>query len=120
MKNSVETLIVAYHSIAMFWYKESLITGQRILAYCLNDLGSGTIIRKSPLGIFRLHTYATSSFRFFPSATLQRWELLYKGMFRSAALCTLSFFSKKKERLLGGESNDCNVTSNSTSSLGVS
>jgi hypothetical protein len=84
-KNSVETLIVAHHSIVMFWYKERLITGQRIPAYSLNDSGSGTRIRKSPRAIFRLHTYVFSSFRFFPSVILQRWELLYK----SRALLTL-------------------------------
>jgi hypothetical protein len=79
---SIETLIAAYHSVAMSWRKESLIAGQRI-----PTLLSGTTQARAlqlenllPLDIFRLNTYATSGLRFFPPVTLQHWESQIKGL----------------------------------------
>jgi hypothetical protein len=80
-----ETLIAAYHSVAMSWRKESLISGQRIptlLAGTTQARGL-QIQNLLALDIFRLNTYATSGLRFFPPATLQRWESQIKGLIKS-------------------------------------
>ena len=71
---STETLIAAYHSIAMSWRKESLIAGQRIPTLLAGTTQARALLSENllPLDIFRLNTYATSGLKFFPPATLQR------------------------------------------------
>jgi hypothetical protein len=79
---STETLIAAYHSVAMSWCKESLIAGQRIPTL-LSGATQARVLQLEnllPLDIFRLNTYATSGLRFFPPDTLQRWECQIKGL----------------------------------------
>jgi hypothetical protein len=78
---STESLIAAYHSIAISWHKESIAAGRRI-----PTLLSGTsrvwFLQSEdllPLDIFWLNTYATSGLKFFPRTTLQHWESQIKG-----------------------------------------
>ncbi|PVH68340.1 hypothetical protein DL98DRAFT_631600, partial [Cadophora sp. DSE1049] len=82
---STETLIAAYRSVAMSWRKESLIAGQRIPTLLAGTTQARALQLENvlPLDIFRLNTYATSGLRFFPPATLQRWELQIKGHVKS-------------------------------------
>jgi hypothetical protein len=80
-----ETLIAAYHSVAMSWRKESLISGQRIPTLLAGTTQARGLQLQNllALDIFRLNTYATSGLRFFPPATLQRWESQIKGLIKS-------------------------------------
>ncbi|KAF8860613.1 hypothetical protein BDZ45DRAFT_800769 [Acephala macrosclerotiorum] len=81
---STETLIAAYHSVAMSWRKESLIAARRIPTLLASTTQAQALQLENlvPLNIFRLNTYATSSLRFFPPATLQCWELQIKGLIK--------------------------------------
>ena len=79
---TTETLIAAYHSVARSWYKESLISGQRIPTL-LSGVAHTPVLQLEnllPLDIFRLSSYPTSGLRFLPPATLQRWETQIKGL----------------------------------------
>ena len=79
---STETLIAAYHSIARSWNKESLNAGQRIPTL-LSGMAQTPLLQLGillPLDIFRLGSYPSSSLRFLPLATLQRWESQIKGL----------------------------------------
>jgi hypothetical protein len=78
---STESLIAVYYSIAISWYKESIAAGQRIPTLLsgtsrIRFLQSEDLL---PLDIFRLNTYTTSGFRFFPPTMLQYWESQIKG-----------------------------------------
>jgi len=81
---STETLITAYHSVVLSWRKESLIAGQRIPTLLAGTTQARGLQLESlvPLDIFRLDTYAISGLRFFPPATLQRWESQIKGLIK--------------------------------------
>ena len=79
---STESLITAFHSIAISWHKEGLAAGKRIPSLLpgtsrVQRLQSQNLL---PFDIFRLLTYTTSGLRFFPSATLQSWESQSTGL----------------------------------------
>jgi hypothetical protein len=73
---STESLIAAYHSIALSWHKESLIAAQRI-PHILSGTGRARVLQPEclrPLDIFRLPTHASSGLKYFPATTLQQWD----------------------------------------------
>ncbi|KAH9203038.1 hypothetical protein DL95DRAFT_180650, partial [Leptodontidium sp. 2 PMI_412] len=81
---STETLIAAYHSVALSWQKESLVAAQRIPTLLAGTADARPLQLENllALDIFRLNTYATSGLRFFPLATLQRWKSQIKGLIK--------------------------------------
>lgn len=66
----------------MSWRKESITAGQRIptLLSGTNPVRVLQLENLLPLDIFRPNSYATSGLRFFPPATLQRWQQRIKGL----------------------------------------
>ncbi len=79
---SPETLILAYHSIASSWHKESLDTAKHIPSLSAG-LGLGQRLQLQnllPVDICRLPLDASSGLRFFPNDVLQQWESQIKGL----------------------------------------
>ncbi|KAH6692767.1 hypothetical protein BKA61DRAFT_280774 [Leptodontidium sp. MPI-SDFR-AT-0119] len=81
---STETLIAAYHSVALSWQKESVVAAQRIPTLLAGTTYARPLQLENllALDIFRLNTYATSGLRFLPLATLQRWKSQIKGLIK--------------------------------------
>ena len=77
-----ESLIAAYHSIALSWHKESLIAAQRI-PNILSGTDHARIMQPEsllPLDIFQLPTHASSGLKYFPATTLQQWDSQIKKL----------------------------------------
>src|SRR5439155_1725804 len=81
---TTEALMMAFHSITNSWQKERFTASKRIpsLLPTSSQIQRLRVQNLLPFDIFQSPTYASSGLKFFPSATLQNWQLQIKGLIR--------------------------------------
>jgi hypothetical protein len=79
---NADTLIAAFHSIRKSWSRDTLAAARHISALRHESAPDQSLRLQNlrPLNICSADAWETSSLRFFPSSTLQDWELHLKGL----------------------------------------